>query len=128
MTNPASYERAVTTPGVFNENIVRVEPNVHPFPYDADIVVQTEDDDPHTLTFRVAPNGTRKHIFLTAAEPPLEGRVIKDDHIFWVDKDLIAQGKDFDLSAAFPELSKTRFRAVSVMAEVAIVRSDAPRG
>jgi hypothetical protein len=127
MTESTQYERAVTTPGVFNERIVRVEPNVRPFPHDADIIVTTEPEDQHTLTFRVAANGTREHIFLTAAEPPLEGRDITDDHTFWVNKDLIAKGKEFDLSAAFPELSKTRFRAVSMMAEVAVVRSDASR-
>jgi hypothetical protein len=123
MTNIESTERAVTKPDIFNNRVVRVEPNARPYPEDADIIVETEPEDYHVLTFRVGRSGEDKHIFLTDAQPPLDGTEVADDRTFWVRGDVLVKGREFELAAALPYLAKTSFRAITMQSNVEIVDS-----
>lgn len=122
-----SPEQVVTNPDVFSARVVRVAPNERYFPYDADIVVETEPEDYHVLTFRVGDEGATKRIFLASAEPPLEGTEVTNDRTFRVERDILTKGAEFSLYARGSNLAKTSFKAVTMLTNVDIINSPFQR-
>jgi hypothetical protein len=96
----------------------RVAPNEGNFPVDATVNVFTEDD--HILTFRMFKKGPFEKEYLIAlvdAKPPITERPIDEKEIYVMD-DIIVQGREFHLGAAFPLMSRSAFVAMNIFANV----------